>query len=123
MRGDAKLADLLVRGVEEDIVRALEEQPGIHGRRAEAEHREILRTALRRPGKRNLAEVLRRCPMSAGTQISSASNPATRHPVSLIDTLHLETASATSLAMVLMFRAVPFAAAGILSFERPMPAP
>jgi hypothetical protein len=32
-------------------------------------------------------------------------------------------ASATSFATVLMLRAVPLAAAGIFSFERPMPAP
>jgi len=35
--------------------------------------------------------------------------------------LQVEAASSASFAMVLMFRAVPFAAIGILSFERPMP--
>ena len=40
------MADLLVRGVDEEIVRALKERAGAHGRSAEAEHREILREAL-----------------------------------------------------------------------------
>ncbi|MBN9045388.1 MAG: hypothetical protein J0H18_06935 [Rhizobiales bacterium] len=35
----------------------------------------------------------------------------------------IEAASSASFATVLMFRAVPYAAAGILSFERPIPAP
>jgi antitoxin FitA len=56
------MADLLVRGVDEDIVRALKEQAGIHGRSAEAEHREILRAALQRPRKRSFAEVLASMP-------------------------------------------------------------
>jgi plasmid stability protein len=56
------MADLLVRGVDEDIVRALKEQAGAHGRSAEAEHREILRAALQRPRKRSFAEVLASMP-------------------------------------------------------------
>ena len=56
------MADLLVRGVDEAIVRALEEQAGMHGRSAEAEHREILTMALKRPGKRSFAEVLASMP-------------------------------------------------------------
>lgn len=38
---------LIVRNVEEGIVRALKRRAARHGRSAEAEHREILRTALR----------------------------------------------------------------------------
>ena len=59
------MADLLVRGVDEEIVRALEEQARAHGRTAEAEHREILSAALARthgapaqPRRRSLAELL-----------------------------------------------------------------
>lgn len=52
------MADLLVRGVDEDIVRALKERAGAHGRSAEAEHREILAAALTRPRRRSFAEVL-----------------------------------------------------------------
>lgn len=40
------MAQLIVRGIEDDIVRALKERAGRHGRSAEAEHREILREAL-----------------------------------------------------------------------------
>lgn len=56
------MADLVVRGVDEDIVRALEAQAGRHGRSAEVEHREILREALQRPRKRSFAEVLASMP-------------------------------------------------------------
>ena len=56
------MADLLVRGVSEEIVRALKERAGAHGRSAEAEHREILAAALLRPRKRSFAEVLASMP-------------------------------------------------------------
>ena len=56
------MADLLVRGVDEVIVRALKERAGMHGRSAEAEHRDILATALARPRKRSFAEVLASMP-------------------------------------------------------------
>ena len=56
------MADLLVRGVDEEIVRALKERAGAHGRSAEAEHREILAEALLRPRKRSFAEVLASMP-------------------------------------------------------------
>ncbi len=56
------MADLLVRGVDEEIVRALKERAGAHGRSAEAEHREILAAALLRPRKRSFAEVLASMP-------------------------------------------------------------
>lgn len=56
------MAELLVRGVDEEIVRALKERAGAHGRSAEAEHREILAAALLRPRKRSFAEVLASMP-------------------------------------------------------------
>ena len=56
------MADLLVRGVDEDLVHALKERAGAHGRSAEAEHREILAAALARPRKRSFAEVLASIP-------------------------------------------------------------
>jgi plasmid stability protein len=56
------MADLLVRGVPEEIVRALKERAGAHGRSAEAEHREILAAALLRPRTRSFAEVLASMP-------------------------------------------------------------
>ena len=56
------MADLLVRGVDDAIVRALKERAGAHGRSAEAEHRDILATALQKPPRRNLAELLAAMP-------------------------------------------------------------
>ena len=52
------MANLLVRGVDESLVQSLREQAALHGRSAEAEHRDILARALRRPRKRTFAEVL-----------------------------------------------------------------
>lgn len=40
------MAQLTVRNVDERVVRALKQQAASHGRSAEAEHREILRSAL-----------------------------------------------------------------------------
>jgi antitoxin FitA len=56
------MADLLVRGVDETLVRALKARAGAHGRSAEAEHREILAAALTGPRRRGFAEVLASMP-------------------------------------------------------------
>ena len=56
------MADLLVRGVDDELVRALKERAGAHGRSAEAEHRAILAAALARPRKRSFAEVMASIP-------------------------------------------------------------
>jgi antitoxin FitA len=56
------MPDLLVRGVGDEIVRALKERAGTHGRSAEAEHRAILTAALARPRRRTFAEVLASMP-------------------------------------------------------------
>lgn len=50
--------NLIVRNVEETIALALKKRAATHGRSAEAEHREILRTALKEPKRKSLAEVL-----------------------------------------------------------------
>jgi plasmid stability protein len=60
--GGANIPDLLGRGVDEVLFRALKERAGAHGRSAEAEHREILAEALARPRKRTLAELLASIP-------------------------------------------------------------
>jgi plasmid stability protein len=52
------VANLIVRDIDESLVRALKQRAARHGRSAEAEHREILASVLRRPRKRHLAEVL-----------------------------------------------------------------
>lgn len=56
------MANLIVRGIDEALVKALKYQAARHGRSAEAEHREILASVLRRPRKRSLAEVLAAIP-------------------------------------------------------------
>jgi antitoxin FitA len=56
------MPDLLVRGVDNETVRALKERAGAHGRSAEAEHRAILAAALARPRRRTFAEVLASMP-------------------------------------------------------------
>ena len=56
------MANLIVRNIEESLVRALRQRAARHGRSAEAEHREILATALRQPRKRQLAQVLAAIP-------------------------------------------------------------
>jgi antitoxin FitA len=56
------MANLIVRGIDESLVQALKNRAAKHGRSAEAEHREILASALRRPRKRRLAEVLAAIP-------------------------------------------------------------
>jgi len=56
------MADLLVRGVEDQIVQELKKRAGAHGRSAEAEHRAILAAALLTPPRRNLAELLASMP-------------------------------------------------------------
>lgn len=45
------MANLLVRNVDEDIVRALKARAGLHGLSTEAEHRQILSAALLKPRK------------------------------------------------------------------------
>ena len=56
------MAQLLVRNVDDAIVKALRERAARHGRSAEAEHREILAKALHQTRRRNFAEVLAAVP-------------------------------------------------------------
>lgn len=56
------MANLLVRNVDESLVQSLREQAAAHGRSAEAEHREILAQALRRPKRKTFAEALMSMP-------------------------------------------------------------
>jgi plasmid stability protein len=50
--------NLIVRNVEQEVVRLLKERAVLNGRSAEAEHREILKAALSQPRKRSFNEVL-----------------------------------------------------------------
>ena len=54
--------NLVVRNVDEDVALALKQLAAAHGRSAEAEHREILRTVLQRPKRRTLKEILSSMP-------------------------------------------------------------
>ncbi len=56
------MPDLLVQAVDESIVKALKERAALHGRSAEAEHREILTSVLARPRRRSLAQALAAIP-------------------------------------------------------------
>jgi plasmid stability protein len=56
------MAQLMVRNLEEALVRALKKRAAKHNRSAEQEHREILKTALQGPKRRSLAEVLATIP-------------------------------------------------------------
>ncbi|MBJ7310302.1 DNA-binding protein [Rugamonas sp. CCM 8940] len=54
--------NLVVRNVDEDIALALKQRAAVHGRSAEAEHREILKDALQRPQRRPFSDVLASMP-------------------------------------------------------------
>jgi plasmid stability protein len=56
------MANLIVRNVDEEIVKALKARAGRHGVSAEAEHRRILAEALLKPKKRPFAQVLASMP-------------------------------------------------------------
>lgn len=56
------MATLSVRNVDETLVQSLRELAAAHGRSAEAEHREILAKALRKPKRKSLVEILMSMP-------------------------------------------------------------
>ena len=56
------MANLVVRNIDEQIVRALKEKAGRAGRSAEAEHRHVLSQVLLLPKKKTFAEVLAAMP-------------------------------------------------------------
>lgn len=56
------MAQLVVRNLSDDLVKALKQRAAKHNRSAEQEHREILEAALRRPRRRSLASVLASMP-------------------------------------------------------------
>lgn len=56
------MANLVVRNIDEEIVRALKARAGEAGRSAEAEHRLILAEALLKPRKKSFAEWLASMP-------------------------------------------------------------
>ena len=56
------MAQLVVRNLPDELVKALKQRAAKHNRSAEQEHREILQAVLRGPRRRGLAEVLARMP-------------------------------------------------------------
>ncbi len=56
------MANLIVRNVDESIVKALKMRAGRHGTNAEAEHRKILAQALLKPRKRSFAQAIAAMP-------------------------------------------------------------
>jgi plasmid stability protein len=60
--GNGNVAQLMVRNVDEAVVRELKKRAARRNHSAEQEHREILEQALLRPRRRSLAEVLASMP-------------------------------------------------------------
>jgi len=56
------MANLVVRNIDDEIVKALKEKAGLSGHSAEAEHRIILAQALLRPKKKSFTEILMNMP-------------------------------------------------------------
>jgi antitoxin FitA len=56
------MASLVVRNLDDRIVRALKERAARHRRSAEAEHRALLEQALLKPERRSFAQVLASIP-------------------------------------------------------------
>ncbi len=54
--------NLVVRNVDEDVALALKQRAAQHGRSAEAEHREILKSALVSPKRKSVKDILSRMP-------------------------------------------------------------
>ncbi|MFC3853984.1 DNA-binding protein [Salinispirillum marinum] len=56
------MANLIVRNIDDEVVKALKARAGLHGISAEAEHRKILEKALLRPKKKSLLDTLQAIP-------------------------------------------------------------
>jgi antitoxin FitA len=59
---DSDMANLVVRNLDDSIVRALKQRATRHQRSAEAEHRDILKQALLSPGRKTFAQALASIP-------------------------------------------------------------
>lgn len=56
------MGNLIVRNVDDNIVKALKARAGEHGISAEAEHRKILEEVLIKPRKKSIAQILSSMP-------------------------------------------------------------
>ena len=70
------MAQLVVRNVEEEVVRALKLRAARQGRSAEAEHRELLKAALLKPAGRSFKEFLASMPKIKAETLSRSRSPA-----------------------------------------------
>jgi plasmid stability protein len=61
-REEASVAQLIVRDLSEDLVKALKQRAAKRNRSTEQEHREILQSVLRGPKRQHLADVLAAIP-------------------------------------------------------------
>ena len=68
------MAQLMVRKVTDELVKALKQRAAKHNRSAEQEHREILQSALRGPAGGRWPMYWLPCPMLAATRTSFGSN-------------------------------------------------
>jgi plasmid stability protein len=78
------MADLLVRDIDDEMVRALKERASAHGRTPEAEHKSILVAALGRPERRSFSEVLASIP-DVGTDADFARVQSTTKAPNVFD--------------------------------------
>jgi plasmid stability protein len=78
------MPQLIVRQIEEQIVRKLKQQAGAHGVSMEAEHRRILRESLLGKGRRRTSfkEALRAMP-DVGDDADFARGPQLERPIGL----------------------------------------
>jgi plasmid stability protein len=60
--GEASVAQLIVRDLSDDLVKALKQRAAKRNHSTEQEHREILQSVLRGPKRRHLADVLAAIP-------------------------------------------------------------
>jgi len=56
------MSNLIVRNIDDEIVRELKSRAGAEGISAEALHRKLLESALLKPKKKSLVEILRAIP-------------------------------------------------------------
>jgi len=56
------MGNLVVRNINDEVVKALKVLAGKHGISAEAEHRKILESVLLKPKKKSFSEILRLMP-------------------------------------------------------------
>jgi antitoxin FitA len=68
------MAQLTVRNLPDELVRALKQRAAKRNRSAEREHREILKAALQGPRRKTLAQVLASMP-NVGTDADFARRP------------------------------------------------